>query len=345
MWRRWRSDWSVSHPSGRHEVSPADNVTIADVAERAGVSPALVSFVLNNRPDVAPETRQRILDIIKELGYAPNAHARSLAKKQAGAVGFVLEMRGYQDSFVLHFLAAIGEKLADTATRLMLLPSGQPHELMDVARQGLVDALLLMDVTVEDPRLPVLHEYGMPTVLFGQGGPQHFAVDIDYAKAASEAARHLAERGFRHAALISGPENYIYIKERLRHWQLALHRSGVGVTGVWSGALDQSWGKQAAHLAVAAAPRPDVLVALTDALAIGAEHELLERGLKVPQDIGVLGFGDIPSAAWAPVPLATLAVPFGAMGHSAADLLVAAARHESPRVITFAPTLVQRQST
>src|SRR5713226_6625130 len=135
----------VSMPGNRH-------VTIADVARTANVSRALVSFVLNGRKDVAPATRTRILQAIEELGYRPNAVARNLAMKRAGAIGIVCDMETYQDPLDMQFLAAILTTVSEMGRRVMLIPADD-RQIQEVARDRAVDGIIFLDERVSDPRI------------------------------------------------------------------------------------------------------------------------------------------------------------------------------------------------
>ena len=131
------------------------HVTIADVARAANVSRTLVSFVLNGRKDVAPGTRVRILQAIEELGYRPNAVARNLARKRAGAIGIVCDMETYQDPLDMQFLAAILATASEMEQRVMLIPSDD-RQIQEVAQDHAVDGVIFLDERVSDPRrLPV----------------------------------------------------------------------------------------------------------------------------------------------------------------------------------------------
>lgn len=320
-------------------------MTIADIARRTGVSVSLVSFVLTGRKDVAAETRQRILDAIRETGYRPNSHARSLATRRAEAMAIAFEVRGYQDAFVLHFLAALGQRLSEHRQRLVLVSPRSSQDLLSLALERSVDAILVMDVKRPDRRVELLRKHDVPVVLFGQPHPEGgFAVDVDYAQAAALVANRLRERGHVRAGLVGGPESYGYIRDRVQAWRTALRAAGLVVAGRWSTGLSEAAGRSAAVEALARVPRPDALVAVTDALAIGAEHGALELGLRIPEDVAVVGFGDIPSAAWAPVPLSTVHVPIEEMGAAAADLLLEAARRDPPRAQLFPTQFVNRAS-
>jgi len=147
--------------------------TIADVARRAGVSSAAVSFAINDRPGVSPETRERILEVARELGWRPSASARALTEARTRAIGFVLARDPAQielDSFFVRFLSGLERTLspADYALLLQLVPEGPALSAYErLAYAGRVDGFLLADVEVDDPRFALLQDAGLPVVLAG----------------------------------------------------------------------------------------------------------------------------------------------------------------------------------
>src|SRR5690349_21898889 len=155
---------------------PRRRPTIADVARRAGVSATAVSFAVNDRPGVSPETRERILEVARELGWRPSASARALTEARARAIGLVLARDAKQlevDAFFVRFLSGIEQALtaADFALLLQLVPGGAAAALPAyerLAAAGRVDGFLLTDVEVEDPRFALLETMGMPVVLAGR---------------------------------------------------------------------------------------------------------------------------------------------------------------------------------
>ena len=139
------------------------HVTITDVARAANVSRTLVSFVLNGRKDVAPATRDRILQAIEELGYRPNTVARNLATKRAGAIGIVCDMETYQDPLDMQFLAAILTTVSQMERRVMLIPADD-QQIQEMAQDYAVDGFIFLDERGSDPRITHLLDMGIPAV-------------------------------------------------------------------------------------------------------------------------------------------------------------------------------------
>src|SRR5438309_8021868 len=179
-------------------MSKDRRVTIADVARVANVSRALVSFVLNGREEVAPATKVRILRAIEELGYRPNAVARNLATKRAGAIGIVCDMETYQDALDMQFLAAILTTAAKMGQRVMLIPADD-KQIQEVAQDHAVDGIIFLDERVSDPCIAYLHETGIPVV-----GLWDDHLDVILRKGVEELALHLESRGHQRAVCLCG---------------------------------------------------------------------------------------------------------------------------------------------
>src|SRR3954453_9843219 len=203
--------------------------TIAAVARRAGVSSAAVSFAVNDRPGVSPETRERILEAARELGWRPSASARGLAEGRPRAVGLVLSRDPAQlelDAFFVRFLSGIERTLAaaDYALLLQLVPEGgSPAALERLPGPGRVDGFLLTDVEADDPRFALLEASGSPVVLAGHpAGPCPFPwVETRHAEGMDAPVALLLSLGHERIAFLGGPPEYEHVQVRARRWRAA----------------------------------------------------------------------------------------------------------------------------
>ena len=336
---------------GKGRRPPERKVTIADVARAAGVSKTLVSFVLNGRADVGEVTRQRIQTVIAELGYRPNRQARLLVQKKVGVVGLLLEIRAYTDLLVLHFVSALGERLADFGYGLLLLRSGKQNPLEIIAsavEEHKVDGLILMDVLRQDPRVEWLEEAGFPYMLFSSTDQvQDHYVDVDYLPAARLVADHLVERGHQRVGLIAGPAEYQYIHRREESFRRAAEERGLELPEghCFRGDLTEASGWESGVRLAALPQRPTALFAVTDAMALGAMRGLMDRGVQVPRDLAVIGFGDSPAASGVRPALTTVHMPIQEMGRAAAaGIIVRIDGGEGGGVYIAKPRLVVRDS-
>src|SRR3954470_7282462 len=327
--------------------NPRQRPTIADVARRAGVSTAAVSFAVNDRPGVGPETRARILRAAAELGWRPSASARALTQAKARAVGLVLARDpGHLelDAFFVRFLSGIERTLApcDYALLLQLIPAGvelgaKAYERLAAA--GRVDGFLVTDVETDDARFPGLQSAGLPVVIAGRpAGETPFPwVETDHARGMTDVVEHLLALGHRDIAFFGDLAEYEFVQARLACWRDALAAAGVqeGVVAHGEDALGPLLDS-----------RPGAIVCTSDVLAMNVIRAAAERGLSVPGDLSVSGFDDSPLAALASPSLTSVRVCYaGFSGAASASLLAAIAGGDPPPYEPSRPTLVPRTST
>jgi DNA-binding LacI/PurR family transcriptional regulator len=325
--------------------------TIADVARRAGVSAAAVSFAVNDRPGVSDETRSRILEAARELGWRPSASARALTEARTRAIGLVLARDTAQlelDAFFVRFLSGIERALTrfDYALLLQLVPEGAAAALPAyerLAAAGRVDGFLLTDVELDDPRFALLAGSGVPVVLAGRPvGECPFGwVETRHEEGMDAPVAHLASLGHTRVAFLGGRADYEHVQVRLARWRAALARAGAH-EGAVVHADDDAPGAAAALLEAA----PTAVVCASDALALAVVAAARERGLDVPRDLSVTGFDDSPLAALSVPPLSSVRVDYAEFGEAAAGALLAEIG-VGPAVafVPSAPELVLRAST
>lgn len=276
-------------------------VTISDVARAANVSRTLVSFVLNGRKDVAPVTRTRVLQAIEELGYRPNAIARNLATKRAGAIGIVCDMETYQDAFDMQFLAAMLALVVEMGHRVMLIPSDE-QQIREVAQDHAVDGIIFLDEYVEDARMSLLLGLGMPAV-----GLWKDHLDSVLGTAIEELALHLVSRGHQRIVCLCGPQDKLFVHTFQQIVVNALHRHAIETTVLYCPPHEEA----ESILSIVREVKQEhvsAIVASSDKLAINALHGLHAARLRVPDDCAITGFGDVPSAQWVQPPLTTIRV-------------------------------------
>src|SRR4029453_2395866 len=210
--------------------------TIMEVARRAGVSKGAVSFALNDRPGVAPQTRDRILAAARELGWQPSTRARALSRSRAFAVGLVMrrapELLG-ADPFFPQFLAGVESVLAGRGSALVLQVVADDDEAeassyRRLATQGRVDGVFLNDLRVEERRFGLLAGLGLPAVAVGRPtGPCPFpVVTVDDRQGVAGAVEHLLGLGHRRVAFVGGTEGYVHSLSRRSAWRQALEAAG-----------------------------------------------------------------------------------------------------------------------
>ncbi len=300
-------------------------VTIKDVAQAANVSVASVSRVLNGHQTVTEETRTHILAIMKQLRYMPHIGARSLSTNLTNTVGVLLPdlygeffsemIRGIDGAARrrgLHILVASLHGGADEAAAALGSMRGRVDGLLVMSPH--VDANLLADNLPE--RLPVV------LLNSGAGGAAYSSISIDNYSAAHAMVGHLAGCGHRRIAFITGPAENFEAQERLRGYRAALAEFLPGRREiVFQGDFSEQSGTDVGVALAKKKQRPDALFAANDMMAIGAQIALQQAGIRVPADIALAGFDDIPVARYVSPALTTVRVPIAELGAQALQRL------------------------
>lgn len=328
-------------------------VTIKDVAREASVSVATVSRALNGHENVAEGVRKHVVEIASRLRYQPHAAARSLSSRSTQTIGVVLP-----DLYGEFFSELIrGIDVVARAHRKHLLVSsyhGHPEEQGAALRamRGRVDGLLVLSPYADRPgfltdNLPT----ALPAVLINTqlADAAYPVLSIDNFGGATAMVRHLVESGHQRIAFICGPENNFDARERLRGYRSALAEYLPGAEAFeLPGDFDESSGYEAGKLILARTQRPDAVFAANDMMALGCLYAFNEAGVKVPADIALAGFDDIPLARFVHPTLTTMRVSIAELGGLALSRLLQAIEADgvadsTPH--TLAPELIVREST
>lgn len=322
--------------------------TIKDVAKLAGVSVATVSRALNGASNVLPDTRSRIEAAARELRFTPSGAARSLITRRNDTIGALLpDLHGEYFSELIR-----GIDQAARARGLHLLLSSS-HDNADEAAaalramNGRVDGLIVMSPHADAEFLAHNLPATLPAVLVNTGVelPDHARYVVDNYGGAQAMTRHLAAAGRQRIAFIGGVAGNHEAQERLRGYRAGLPKGASACieTGDFTEASGWAAGKRLAQLR----PRPDAIFAANDMMAIGCLAALREAGLRVPEDLAVAGFDDIPIARYVSPALTTIRVPIAQLGAAALDAVAKAV--DQPAGLDHATTvlpveLVLRQS-
>ncbi|CAN5812851.1 LacI family DNA-binding transcriptional regulator [soil metagenome] len=329
--------------------------TITDVARRAGVSKGAVSFALNGRPGVADSTRARILASARELGWVPDHRAQALSRSRALAMGWVIarppRLLGADPFFPL-FLAGLETRLSEAGRALVLhVVEGGPEAEAVVYRRlaaGRADGVFLTDLCANDPRFDLVEQLQIPALGVGRPcDPQRLPwVGIDDGVGALAAVRHLVELGHRRIAHVQGVPGLVHTTSRRRAWETALREAGIPLGPMVTGNFDGLQGAEATRSLLAWDPRPTAIVYANDLMAIAGMQVLAVEGIRVPQDISVVGFDDVAVAPLLHPPLTTVRHDVMAWGRAAASSLLAITDGEDPFTGWLDPAeLVVRDST
>jgi DNA-binding LacI/PurR family transcriptional regulator len=322
---------------------------LEDVARAAGVSHQTVSRVVNGSPQVAPETRERVLAAIRKLGYRRNLAARALATQRSGVIGVVAAGMGYfGPSSTIN-----GIELAARAEGYSLLLASLPEVTPESTREAIdhlvgrsVEALALIAPDDTGLDLGVGSTLPIPVVVLDAApGRASLSVGVDHVAGARLATQHLIDLGHRRIAHISGPRDWYQAEARARSWRATLEAAGLEppppLQGDWSAASGYAHGR-----VLARDPRLTGVFVANDQMAIGAMRAFAEAGRIVPDDVSIVGFDDIPESGFLTPPLTTIHQNFVALGRGAVELLVAAIEGRgSDGSVVVPPKLVVRAST
>jgi len=306
------------------------NPTLEEVARLAGVSRATVSRVINNHPNVRAEVREKVWQAIRECGYRPHAIARSLVTRQTQIIGMVIPQAVttlFTDPFFPLLLRGATETCNAHKYQLMLVlfddPAGESEMYERVLRNGYLDGVVVSSATVDDPLMPLMLRDQIPFVTVGRHPDRHVhCVDADNMNGARIAVEHLIRLGHRRIATIAGPANMIAGQDRLMGYRhaLAAHQIPVDERLIVHGDFTEDGGMIAMQRLLPY--EPTAVFVASDTMAVGALKSLRQAGRRVPDDIAMVGFDDIPLASAIEPRLTTVRQPIERLGAMAIELLI-----------------------
>jgi len=324
------------------------------VAARAGVSLGTVSNVLNRPAQVSEQTRRRVLAAIEELGFVRNEAARRL--RGAGSRTLAYVVLDAANPFFTDVARGIQEAGDAAGLVLYLCDSGQglgrQNAYLDLLEQQRVTGVLITPVDPADPRIAALGARGTPVVLVDRvAGPELCSVSVDDVLGGSLAATHLLETGHRRIGFVGGPRRLGQVADRIAGAEQAMKLAGHGElvvleTDTLTIAEGRRAGQRLAGMPVAR--RPTAAFCGNDLVALGLLQQMVQLGIRVPDDLAIVGYDDVEFAQAAAVPLTSVSQPRHLLGQTATELLLAEARsdpgHEHRQVV-FSPELVVRASS
>ena len=321
---------------------------MVDVARLAGVSHQTVSRVLNGHPHVSAKTRADVLAAIRDLGYRPNAAARTLATGRTNALGVIsVDNTLYGPSSMLYgleqaappdYLVAIAR--LDTFDRHLL------HQAVERFLGQAVEGLIVVapQTAAVEALINLNTEIPLVAIKCGTGAPLP-SVAIDNAAGAARATQYLLDLGHETVHHLGGPLTWLDAQERVQGWRETLKAAGARVPELVSGDWSARSGYEIGHR-LAAMPEVTAVLCGNDQMALGLLRALAERGRHIPGDVSVVGFDDIPEAAFFPPPLTTVRQDFGELGRRAMHLLMdrISGRNQFVSSLPIMPDLVVRAS-
>lgn len=339
----------------RHDHS-GSAVSVRDVATLAGVSVGTVSNVLNHPELVAPATRDKVHAAVEKLGFVRNESARHLRAGQSRMIGLVV--LDAANPFFSDLARGVEDVAASVGSQVVLGNSGEDAAREDgyvqLFEETRVQGLLISPVHTETPRLARLRERGIPVVLVDRKSSvaDVCSVSVDDMLGGRLAVEHLIETGHRHIAAAGGPIGIRQVAERRAGAAEAVRAADAPVRlDIFdTSALTIDSGRSAGDslAALPAGDRPTAVFALNDLVALGILQALTRHGLKVPQDIAIIGYDDIEFAAAAAIPLSSVRQPSETLGRTATELLLDEIHDPDGhhhQWMMFQPELIVREST
>jgi alanine racemase len=306
-------------------------ITIADVAGAAGVSKTAVSFAFNNPEKLGQGTLERVLQVAHDLGYTPHPAARALSLRRSGTIGVLIPQRlstVFANQFLSELFQGLGEQVEEHDLSLLLVPP-LDGSLEGAIRQASVDGFISLGLSPDDEALAILDRIGIPTVLVdSEESTEHPVVNVDDAGGAEAAARHLLELGHRDLAIILLPPTRSQAgptpsaARRLAGYQRALAAFDAPPPYTVTAGATMAAGARAFDSFPKGKRRPTAVLAMSDMAAIGVLGAAGAAGVRVPTDLSVVGYDDLPMAAWTNPPLTTVRQPIVEKGRVAARLLI-----------------------
>ncbi|MEO8288192.1 MAG: LacI family DNA-binding transcriptional regulator [Chloroflexota bacterium] len=303
---------------------------IKDIAKQLGISPATVSRALNDKPGVSANLRQRVLAVAAELSFTPNLAARSLVGAATLTAAFMVHQQGFpvaSDPFYFVILRGVERALAEAGYHVVLATVGDGAIQADhlrVIRERRVDGAILAGPDIPPALIMSLVQTGMPLVLVDNALERTAlnCVLCDNREGARFAVEHLLWHGHRRVAFAGGPISWLSTRERGDGYREAMRERGLETVAVHEDATTVQTGVHAGHALLDLEERPDAIFAVNDAMALGVIRAARERGLRVPEDLAVVGFDDISMAESSHPTLTTVRIAKELMGEIAARRLL-----------------------
>jgi DNA-binding LacI/PurR family transcriptional regulator len=328
--------------------------TIADVASHAGVAMSTVSYVLSGKRPISDETRRRVQASIRALGYHPNAGARALASSRSNVIALVIPLRtGVHVPVVMQFVVSVVTSARRYDHDVLLLTQDEGEKgLRRVAASAIADGLIVMDVELQDVRIPLLRSLSRPSVLIGF--PERSAgltcIDLDFAAAGALCVDHLADLGHRCVGLLGSPPAVYERRTGFAQRLLAGFQEAAGRRGVAATARPCEPTPDAVRVTVTALlreqPEPTGLVVHNEPALQPVLDALRALGRRVPEDVAVVAVCSEELAEGASPTVSSIAIPAEELGRQAVELLLTKLDERAvPGATLLAPRLTRRVST
>ncbi|MFX3632505.1 MAG: LacI family DNA-binding transcriptional regulator [Candidatus Pristimantibacillus sp.] len=309
-------------------------VTIKDVAKAAGVSPSTVSRVVSNHPRISKATSIKVKKFMDEMGYHPNAMAKSLVSKTTQTLAIMLPRPAeelFQDFFFGELLRGILTHSTRAGYDMLLTAATNDHDETETISRLVfgrrVDGVILLSARVNDPLIGYLNEQNFPSVLIGRSDESHsniLSVNNNNIQASYDATQHLISQGHTQIGFVSGPSSMTVSLDRMEGYRQALAEANLPFRSEWvvEGEYLQESGFRAMSSIMDLPNRPTGLVVIDDVVAFGVLRGLTEIGYTVPEDISLVSFNNIALSELATPPISSIDIGTYQLGYTASQMLV-----------------------
>lgn len=313
-------------------------LTLEDIARLSGVSRSTVSRVINGDENVKEDTREKVMQVLRETNFQPNLAARGLAAGRTNVLGLVIPAsvtKIFSDPYfpiLIQGVSSACNALQYTVMLWLAEPEYERRMISQILHNGLVDGVIVTSMLMDDPIVNSLYTSKMPFVLVGRHPTLDVNyIDVDNVQGAAEATTHLILNCRKTIATIAGPQNMVSGYDRYQGYLKALRSRQIPFRSelVFEGDFTEQSGYVAMQKLLAS--KPDGVFCASDMMAIGAMRAIREADLRIPEDISVIGYDDLQISAREEPPLASLRQPVHRMGSLAAETLVDIIRHPSEK--------------
>jgi LacI family transcriptional regulator len=338
-------------PNDEPNAFSAPKVTLEEIARVAGVSPSTVSRILNGTARVLPAKQQAVEEAIARFNYRPNVLARSLASGRTKTIGVLTQ--AVSSPFYAEWLRGIEEALYEPGFTPIFVSSrwhvDEEKARLDEFIARRVDGIILLHAQLDEATLTDYSRHS-PMLVLGrsvQNGAMLAGLPIDNQQGARDATRHLIEQGHRAIAFIAGPGSHEDAVERLDGYRIALEEAGIGFDAdlVEQGDYLETGGLAAMERLMARRPSFSAVFCANDQTAYGARLAMFRRGVRVPEDVSLVGFDDLPTSSYMTPPLTTVRQPTYEIGRLAAQSILQMIRKQAIALSPIPLTLVTRETT
>ncbi|MDP4144543.1 MAG: LacI family DNA-binding transcriptional regulator [Bacillota bacterium] len=331
-------------------------ITIKDVAKLAGVSPSTVSRVISDSSRISDETKRNVRSVMEELGYYPNAIARSLVSKSTNTIGIVMPQsaeRSLLNPFFPVVLSGISAAAHEKDYCIVLSTGNTEKEQMEsikeIVTSGRVDGVIIMYSSMDNVILESMKKFKMPVIIIGKPLQTDgiLYVDNDNVAAAYEVTKELIDRGHKDIALVSGHFGYVVSLDRLDGYRAALVDNNIGINRklIIECEFNKEDGYRGMKEMLDKGVRPTAVVVTDDIMALGVMEAIKEQGMRIPEEIEIISFNNIPFADLCNPGLTSVDVNAYTLGYEASKLIIEKIKSEDDKGRVIVPTRIFYRGT